>query len=256
MSAAPGLLTGRPMLVLLSAWLTGALAGAMALPHCVAMCGPFAAYACNARLARTGERGEARYLGARTLAYTLLGAIAGGTGGFASSFLAPRWATIALSATLALGMVSLARNLLRAEAPPGLVQIQRKPNIASQEPAVESTDNPSFYARLASSVGSSPALLGALTALFPCGAIYAAVLVAAATASPWAGAFSMLGFAMTSSLALGISSLIARASMGLDRETRRALGAALLLGAAVLVVRPFLASETGPACHTPSEAAR
>jgi sulfite exporter TauE/SafE len=86
---------------------------------------------------------------------------------------------------------------------------------------------------------------------FPCGALYAALLVAAGTASPWAGAGAMLGFALTSSLALGALGWVARLSSTMDLHTRRVLGAALVVGAIVLVVRP-LASDPHRAnvtCH-------
>jgi sulfite exporter TauE/SafE len=81
---------------------------------------------------------------------------------------------------------------------------------------------------------------------FPCGALYAALLVAAG-----AGAGAMLGFALTSSLALGASGWVARLSSTMDLHTRRVLGAALVVGATVLVVRP-LASDphrANVACH-------
>jgi sulfite exporter TauE/SafE len=237
------------MLVLFSALLTGAVAGVMALPHCVAMCGPFAAFACaGSSEGGTLGRADVRYLGARSVGYATLGAIAGGSGGLARTWLPPTWASVLLAATLAAGMVSLAWRLVRAERPAQragdrLVQIGVKPSTA-----------PTLSRRLFDGglalVSGSPMALGLATALFPCGALYAAVLVAAGTGSAWAGTASMLGFSVTSAFALGISGWVARASMGLDRQTRVALGAALVLGAVVLVARPLLSSgEDTPACH-------
>ncbi len=252
------------MLVLFSALATGALAGVMALPHCVAMCGPYAAYACTAgrRAGGVGRaRADVRYLGARSVAYGSIGALAGASGGVVGSWLPPTWATIALSSLLALGMLSLAFRLLRAERPKRLVQIGRPRGAATEGPeqAVEAPSTASalqsLLARALSAVSASPALLGALMALFPCGALYAALMVAAATRTAWGGVASMLGFSITSAFALGISGWVARASMALDRQTRLALGAALVVGAVVLVVRPLLsvgAEQTGPACHAPA----
>jgi sulfite exporter TauE/SafE len=238
------------MLVLLSALLTGALAGAMALPHCVAMCGPFAAFACAGSTEdRVRDRADVRYLGARSLGYAALGAVAGGSGGLASAWLPPTWASVLLAVTLAAGMLSLAWRLVRAErsaqrARDRLVQLGGKP--LSRGPSFPSR---ALHGALAL-VSGSPIALGFATALFPCGALYAAMLVAAGTGSAWAGTASMLGFSVTSALALGISGWVARASMALDRQTRLALGVALVLGAVVLVARPLLQSgEAAPPCH-------
>jgi sulfite exporter TauE/SafE len=245
------------MLVLFSALVTGAVAGVMALPHCVAMCGPYAAFACTAG----GEgpraaRADVRYLGARSVAYAALGGGAGATGGLVRGWLPPTWASVLLACTLALGMVSLALRLVRAERAEQragqLVQLRERPP-TTPRPLAALRDLPARAVRFAS---TSPTLLGVLNALFPCGALYAALMVAAATASPWAGTASMLGFSMTSAFALGVSGWVARASMSLDRQTRLALGAALVVGAVVLVVRPFLQTspDQGPACHSPSSA--
>lgn len=245
------------MLVLFSALVTGAVAGVMALPHCVAMCGPYAAFACTAGgESGRGARADVRYLGARSIAYASLGAGAGATGDLVRGWLPPTWASVLLACTLALGMVSLALRLVRAERverrADQLVQL-RVARASAPRPTTAIRD---LATRLVTTASTSPVLLGALNALFPCGALYAALMVAAATASPWAGTASMLGFSVTSAFALGISGWVARASMSLDRHTRLALGAALVVGAVVLVVRPFLATSPGeaPACHTTSGA--
>lgn len=238
------------MLVLFSALLTGALAGVLALPHCVAMCGPFAAFAC-ANGGEEGARGraEVRYLGARSVGYAALGAVAGSSGGLARAWLPPTWASVALAVTLAVGMLSLAWRLMRAERPAQpagdrLVRLSTKPR------AADTFSLRRVLARALGAISKSPLALGAATALFPCGALYAAFMVAAGTGSAWAGAASMLGFSVTSAFALGISGWVARVSMGLDRQTRMALGAALVLGAVVLVARPLLqTSEDAPSCH-------
>jgi sulfite exporter TauE/SafE len=92
-------------------------------------------------------------------------------------------------------------------------------------------------------------------AVFPCGALYAALLVAAGTASAWAGAGAMLGFALGSSVALAASGYVARLSSTMDLHTRRVLGAALIVGAIVMVVRPLASAPDEPAaCHAPAEA--
>jgi hypothetical protein len=65
----------------------------------------------------------------------------------------------------------------------------------------------------------------------------------------------MLGFALSSSVALGASGWVARLSSTMDLHTRRVLGAALIVGAIVLVVRPLTSEPHQPAvCHTAGNA--
>lgn len=233
------------MLVLFTALATGALAGLVALPHCVAMCGPYAGFACAGPGGTSASRMDRalRYLGGRLAGYAVVGAVAGGTGGVAQAALPPSWAAVLLAVMLAGGMLSLAWRLARTERQTGLVALTpRRP-----EPGMGARAAESIQTWLASAVGlasRSPTLLGLVMATFPCGALYAALLVAASTASPWAGAASMLGFGLTSSAALGISGWIASASVALDRHTRLALSVALVLGAVVLVARPLLVLGT------------
>lgn len=228
------------MLALLIALTAGGFAGLVSLPHCVAMCGPYAGFACATGDARDdAPRGTlTTFLGARALGYGTLGAIAGASGGALTLWLPPRAVGVALGITLALGMSTLAWRLVREQprtAP--LVTLHRSAEVVAK----------SRRGALARA-----SLLGGLVALFPCGSLYGALLLGAATASPWRGAATLVGFALTSSLALGLSGWLAGAASLLDRPTRRILAIALLVGAAVLVVRPLAlddAPEAGPACH-------
>jgi len=241
------------VLVLLTALATGALAGIVALPHCVAMCGPYAGFACASTGGDATRAAAPRtpwYLGGRAAGYATLGAIAGGTGGVADTLLPPTWATVLLAALLAGGMLALAWRLARSDrAAATLVTLGprrperaplRAPGVALQRGLTRAVTVASRY----------PAVLGLLMASFPCGALYAALMVAASTASAWAGAASMLGFALTSGVALGLSGWIARASVALDRHTRFALSAALVVGAVILVARPLLlvGEDEPPTC--------
>lgn len=94
-------------------------------------------------------------------------------------------------------------------------------------------------------------MLGAVTVLFPCGALHAALLLAASTASPLLGAVVMVAFAAASSPSLALSGLVARAATTLDRPTRLGLSSALVVGAVILAVRPFVSdgANDAPACH-------
>ena len=242
------------MLTFLTAIATGALAGLVSLPHCVAMCGPYAAFACTAGVRRSGT--TVRFLAGRAFGYVALGAIVGGTGSVVVSWLPPRWASVALAVSLALGMLSLAWRLVRTDKRESLVPLRR--SRLDGTPALDAaTARPSAPAppRAWSALLASAPALGALMAVFPCGALYAALLVAAGTASAWTGAGTLLGFALTSSLALGASGWIARLSTTMDAHTRRVLGAALIVGAIVLVARPLAAPTNAPAtCHQQGQA--
>lgn len=240
------------MLSFLTALATGVLAGLVSLPHCVAMCGPYAAFACASGGPRSGA--TARFLVGRALGYVALGAFVGGSGSVVAGWLPPRWASVALAATLALGMLSLAWRLVRStdRATP-LVPLRRSraTGPAPSPQAKPGDESPRAGWRLRAGAG----VLGALMAVFPCGALYAALLVAAGTASAWTGAGAMLGFALSSSVSLGASAWVARISSTMDLHTRRVLGAALVVGAIVLVVRPLASAPEAPAtCHVPAEA--
>jgi sulfite exporter TauE/SafE len=87
-------------------------------------------------------------------------------------------------------------------------------------------------------------------ALFPCGALYATLLIAAGTSSAWRGAAVLTGFAVVSAVGLGASAAISRVAVRVDSHTRRALGAALAIGAIVLVLRPLTSSEPTHAAAT------
>ena len=57
-----------------TAVIAGAAAGLASVPHCTAMCGPLAAYACSGR---PGASGQSRYQLGRFISYSALGAVAG-----------------------------------------------------------------------------------------------------------------------------------------------------------------------------------
>ncbi|MBX7195901.1 MAG: sulfite exporter TauE/SafE family protein [Sandaracinaceae bacterium] len=236
----------------------------MSLPHCVAMCGPYAAFACTAS-ARAGQRPTLRFLLGRAAGYAAMGVAVGASGHVVVGWLPPRWSAVALSVTLGLGMLSLAWRLMRPGRDQGaLVPLRlgraqaddarsfglatRSLGTSAPDPA-RAPSRPSSLARLATSATA----LGALMAIFPCGALYSTMLVAAGTASAWAGAAVLLGFALASSLALGVSGWVARLSTAMDLHTRRVLGVALVVGAVVLVARPLTTPDPsgGPSCHEP-----
>ncbi|NOY94396.1 MAG: sulfite exporter TauE/SafE family protein [Deltaproteobacteria bacterium] len=209
----------------------GALTGLASAPHCAAMCGPVAAFAC-----RGGERSAPlRYQLGRMLSYSALGAGAGSLGVAVSSQLSSAVAGAVFSFTLALGLGLAAYRLWHAgsPAPAALVRLGR------------SSRKRSWWRRLP----TDPGALGLLTALLPCGALMAAGLLAAGSGSVAGGVAIMLAFSLTSSVGLLGAAYAARALIRRPGASR-VLALVLALGAIVLVVRPLRALSRGSSvCH-------
>ncbi len=187
-----------------AATITGAaLAGLAGSPHCVGMCGGFAA-AVGDRPAST----LAWSLG-RLSTYALLGAAAGATAG-------------ALPLPTELGLLLAFLMLLWFAASLAALPLPRLP-VPSRLLAVGARvlrrgDLPSRYA------------FGLVTGLLPCGLVYAALSLAVATADPLAGALSMVAFG------LGTLPALALATAGLRRIVAASLFRRRLLALAVLIV--------------------
>jgi sulfite exporter TauE/SafE len=221
-----------------TAVIAGAAAGLASVPHCTAMCGPLAAYACSGR---PGASGQGRYQLGRFLSYSVLGGIAGAVGGATAVSLPSAWGSALLSWSLALGLGLAALGLWRRPNQP-LVPLQRKE---------EATDESRASIALRA-LGRHPFFVGLGTALLPCGALAAAVLIAASTGAPALGALSMLAFAIVSGIGLvGAAWVFERFSSRPRPATSRVLAVVLALGAVMFVIRPVHALRHGEpaACH-------
>jgi sulfite exporter TauE/SafE len=105
-------------------------------------------------------------------------------------------------------------------------------------------------------LGQHPFFVGLGTALLPCGALAAAVLIAASTGAPLLGGLSMLAFAVVSGVGLvGAAWLFERFARRPRPATSRVLAVVLALGAIMFVIRPVHALRHGDpaACHAPAE---
>jgi len=224
-----------------TAVIAGAAAGLASVPHCTAMCGPLAAYACSGK---PGASGQARYQLGRFASYSVLGAIAGAVGGATAVSLPGAWGGALLSWSLAIGLGLAAFRLWRKPHQP-LITLRTK-----ETPTSESRGSRALQA-----LGRHPFFVGLGTALLPCGALAAAVLIAASTASPILGSLSMLAFSVVSGGGLiGAAWLFERFSRRPRPATSRFLAAVLALGAILFVIRPVhaLRHEGEPGCHTPA----
>jgi sulfite exporter TauE/SafE len=223
-----GLGPGLGLFAVLAASLLGSL-------HCVGMCGGFVAAVGNA------GRGEGRrrsfgpllaYQGARGLAYVGLGALAGLLGAGLEHGAAllglQRFAAVAMGLVLiAMGLAALwpGRGLERDAAAP-LVSLGGHP-----------ARRPSLLARLRLRLtravrergATAGAAAGLLSALLPCGWLWAYVIVAAATGSAGYGALVMAVFWLGSVPALlGVGLLAGELGRRLGRHAPKLTAAAML----------------------------
>ncbi|MGD8316394.1 MAG: sulfite exporter TauE/SafE family protein [Myxococcales bacterium] len=222
--------------------IAGAAAGLASIPHCTAMCGPLAAYACSGG---RGGAARARYQMGRSVSYSVLGALAGAVGGATAISLPQAWGSALLSWSLALGLGLAALRLWRRPAQP-LVKLQ------TQKP--DSAD--SRASRALGALGTHPFWVGLGTALLPCGALTAAVLIAASTGSAWLGSLSMLSFSLVSGLGLvGAAWIFQSLARRPGPTTSRMLAVVLALGAILFIIRPVhaLRHGDGASCHAPSQ---
>lgn len=202
-----------------------ALAGLVGSPHCMGMCGGFAA-ACGSG----GDRGAAWHLG-RLITYASLGAVAGTVGGIIPG---PGWIAAALSAAL-LTWFALALA--------GIVQ----------EPRFRLPGLTRLATRNAGATGFGERLLfGVANGLLPCGLVYAALAIPVASGDPLVGALSMVAFGMGTVPALVAMTLGLRAALLRDLRWRRVFAAGVLLaGLASIGLRQGLMGSMHHAAPTP-----
>lgn len=208
----------------LSLALGALLAGLLAVPHCLAMCGGLAAGLCALLAPRPGRSALLASLKlnlGRVAGYALLGALAGGSGSL-------------LYAGLDLERAALLARLASAAA---LILLA----IAIGCPRLRLTRlaNDRAMATLGHALGrlrtASPLLLGAAWSLLPCGLSFAALLAALASGSAAAGAAVMAAFGLGSLFAtlpatLGLRLAFIRDRAGPIRRLAWLLAAAGLLG--------------------------
>jgi sulfite exporter TauE/SafE len=183
--------------LLLGAFLAG-LAGS---PHCVMMCGPFAA-ACARPAA-----GLAFWHAGRLVSYAALGAAAGAAGAILPG---PSWLP-ALLAIAFLVVFALALAGVLPE-PRGVL-----PGFAAAGRLLRDGRGP--VARFG---------FGLVNGVIPCGLVYSALSIPVALARPWPGALAMFAFGIGTLPALSV------AAVGLRRFTPASLTARRVLAALVL----------------------
>lgn len=210
---------GMNLAALVLAGLSSALMGS---PHCVAMCGGFAAAAHE-------KSGLAWHFG-RVSVYLGLGALAGAAG--APLVAGADWVRWLVAGMLIWACASLA----------GLVS-----PLAPRIPGVKAA---LIWAARRPGAGGT-ILFGAFTALLPCGLSWSVLVLASVGGSAVHGALLMLGFGLGTLPALWIAARGIHRLSSLNPWVRRGL-AGLLLGSGLwsVMVRAEPA-PTGPLCHGP-----
>lgn len=225
--------------MLLQPLVLGAVTGLASSAHCAAMCGPLVATTC-ARRAAGGAL--LRYQAGRTAGYALAGAVAGGLGHAISLAAISPALGYAVPAVTALSLLMLARRVLGPRT--ALVQLESK------------RERTSHFAWLARYAPRDPSAVGALTALLPCAALGAALLLAASTQARASGAALMAGFAATSAVGvLGGGAVLSRLARLDGRFAPRVLAAVLACAALYVGLSPIyreLSAQDARAAHPPS----
>ncbi len=205
-------------------WLIGAFVGGLTgSPHCIGMCGGFAAAASDA---------PAAYHLGRLLTYVTLGALAGAVGHVIPG---PPWVSAAIS------LVVLGWFCLR---------------LAGVAPEVHLGSGPvvRWGRRLLGARGQTARFaLGAVTALLPCGLVWAALGIAIGSNHPLGGALAMAAFW------LGTVPLLAGGAAGFRRFARQGRVARYAAAAVVFTAGAWSIAQRAPAapvddgpppCHT------
>jgi len=211
--------------------LAALVAGLMGSPHCIGMCGGFAA-AC------ARPRGSILlWHGGRLTSYAVLGAAGGLAGG---AIPGPGWVAPAVSLVL---LVWFAASLAQLVPQPQVAL----PGLVRAGVALARREGP--VARY---------LFGVATGLLPCGMVYAALAMAIAAGSPLLGAAAMVAFGLGTVPALTLLSAGVQRFAARGVWQRRALATLVLLaGVWSIARRPEAPSMHGSgdvpaAAHSPS----
>jgi sulfite exporter TauE/SafE len=223
------------VIALLGAVLVASVVGSV---HCVAMCGPLIALHGRGGL----RHGAALHHAGRLAGYVVLGVLAGAIGSAVD--LAGRALAIQRAAMIVAGVIMLVAGVVALATALGWHRPSARPHRAFDV----------AIGRLRRvSPGRRAALFGALTAVLPCGWLWAFVVTAAGTGHPAIGAAVMAVFWLgTLPLLVGATVVLAPV-LGALRTRLPFVTAVILLalGTAALIVRmPLLVPADGvAACH-------
>jgi len=192
---------------MISSLAAAALAGLVGSPHCVGMCGGFAA-ACGAPSGSATLLDRVAWHLGRLTTYAVLGGLAGA---FGSLVPGPAWVPAVLSTVLMIGFALVLAGVI----PEPRIRVPGASRLASL--AFGRTGTAGRF------------IFGVSTGLLPCGLVYAALAVPVASGSALVGSLSMVAFG------LGTVPVLALFSQGVRSLALRELWVRRLLAAGVLV---------------------
>jgi sulfite exporter TauE/SafE len=212
--------------------------------HCLQMCGPIV-LSYSVAMAKCGVprggmlRAHLAYNAGRILTYVALGAVAGAVG--SGIGMLGRLAGLAAGARIFAGaaMILAGLAMLRLFPKRALVAIEQRSFAGSLTRGMGRL--------LMGSRAAGKFALGLVLGLLPCGLIYAALLKSVESASPVAGALTMLAFGLgTAAALLGMGVLSSVAGLRLGAWGNRVAGASIMLAGAFFLWRGLMAK---PVCH-------
>jgi sulfite exporter TauE/SafE len=213
-------------------WIAIAAFGFTGSLHCLGMCGPLASAACGKGLSGSSWW---HYYVARLLAYAFLGSLSGVVGSLVfreQLALSSRTLAVVLGVLMTLfASVELMRSLF--------ARIKNKPYVPSVSILKrDSNDAKSdIYAFLFEKLGlSQAASFGLLTALLPCGFLYASLIQAGMLADVVGSSIAMVVFALTTSPALFVGTFGSNFLQKISPKNSSVIGAVILLVASLSVL--------------------
>lgn len=235
---------------MLTALLSGAGLGLLSVPHCAAMCGPLAQAACSRSAQRTAPL---QYQAGRVVGYAFVGALSGHLGSALSMVKLASWLPLLLAVATSSALIAMAWRIQRAAQPAStkpastpLIQLR----LSTTKP------EPSLWSRMQSLLPAHPAVFGMSTAMLPCGALAAALLLSANYAAPTPAALSMAGFAVaTAPATFAVAWLMQRLPQLRSPRLLRVASLALVVVALGLVARPIARIAASPTSGTSPNAA-
>lgn len=222
------------MIALAATVLAASLAGS---PHCVAMCGGFLCFACGQDATRSRLGAQLGYHGGRLASYVVLGTIAGALGGRVERFgFAGGAAVLAGSLMVLWGLAQLATALGA-----------KLPTLGSPAPVRRA-----LAAVVRTAAAWPPAVraltVGAVSALLPCGWLWAFAATAAGTGAAWKGAVVMAVFWLGTVPALAGAGVLLQQALGpLQRRLPIVTASVIVIVGLLTVAGRFAAMPGGAA---------
>lgn len=201
------------------------------------MCGPLAARSCAGKEAS----GAGLYALSRSCAYFFVGALSGMVG---ATVLQSSTTTLGTTVSLVVAATLLAQAIVRWR--------KLGPRPTKLQPTTPLDRLKKTFGRGLTRITTDPAALGLLTGFMPCGALAAALVVAASSGSPLTAGVGMLAFSITSSpgplgVVFGGATLRNRMMAQFGPRGLNRIAVAALLGVALwTAARPWMVNEAEP----------